>query len=653
MAAKKRKKTKQDIGEKQSPVPSPAAPGPMPRVVGTILKHRAFAAILLFLVAFSVFIPSLGNGLVWDDVTYVRNWETRLSTTRLNLRTFVPPGPKAGGSNKYFRPVYLTSLVIDNRIWGASPFGFHMTSIILHAVSTVLLYFLILLLFEEFKRGPAESEAFLGSLLFAIYPLHVESVSFIAARGDILAGMFLLLCLIFYILSYRRFFYILLAGVAFYMSFLSKEVALAFPLIILGYDLVSGRLMTRTNIFKYLIIGAIVFLYFHMRYGSFMHFLDALNQNSFREAEGTASAGSLFTIFLGAYLFYAGKLIFPYSLNHFIGTIGGGTAFYIILSVLLIAAVTAVFVISIRKREKVTAFSLLWIFAALGPAVMIAIYPLAITRFAERFVYIPSMGFCLLIGYLIVRGGRISGKRWAAAAAGGVLCVSYLVVTVKGQEVWKDEITFWEAAVGKSPDQITPKINYGEALRRSGRVDEAIRQHLIALSPGIESNDRGKAAAASSLASDYIQIGRYAEAEKYLRAALEYDHAVEKQYYYHMGLISLKKNDPASAGKYLVKAVEIDPRNARAHYLLGLVYSIDAARDKSADKYALAVKFLEKAIKNDRGFVSARLQLARVYLELGDRASARRQAEAAIRYASDPGTLRQAQSMLNAIDAGS
>ncbi|HVY54276.1 MAG TPA: tetratricopeptide repeat protein, partial [Thermodesulfobacteriota bacterium] len=342
----------------------------------------------------------------------------------------------------------------------------------------------------------------------------------------------------------------------------------------------------------------------------------------------------------------------PYALNHFIGTIRGGTAFYIIVSALLIAAVAAVFVISVKKRERVTAFSLLWIFAALGPAVMVAIYPLAITRYAERFVYVPSMGYCLLIGYLIVRGGRLSGKKWAAAAAGGLLCASYLFVTLKGQEVWSDEITFWEAAVKRSPDQITPKVNYGEALRKAGRLDEAIVQHKAALESGSDVTGRGRAFAASSLAGDYIQKGDYPNAEKYLKEALRYNPGTEGQYYYNMGLINMKKNDIDAAGDYLRKAVEADPKNAKSYYVLGMIYALQAENRKSADDYRLAEEALRNALKHNPGLVSARVLLARVYLALGDGEKAREQAEAAIRYTSDPATIRQVKSMLNAIDAG-
>ena len=649
MSTKKRKKVTLETKEK------PAAASPEDRQASDgrilrIIKHRAFAAALLFLVSFSVFIPSLRNGLVWDDVSHVEGWAPRLESAKLDYKLFVPSRSEEAKAGKYFRPVYYASLIIDNRVWGVSPFGFHMTSILLHSVTTVLLYFLILLLFKEFKRGPGESEALLSSMLFALFPLHVESVSFIAARGDMLAGMFFLMCLIFYILSYRKFLFLILAGVSFYLSFLSKEVALSFPIIILGFDLISRRMFHRANVIKYLIIGSLVLFYFHLRSGSFIGSISLLQEISFRDTGATPGTGEIVTIFLNTYLFYAGKLLFPYDLNHFIGAIAGGDALHTIIAVLFIAAVAAVFIISVVKRENLTAFSLLWIFAALGPAVMIAIYPLAITRFAERFVYIPSAGYCLLAGYLIVRGGKLTGKRWAGLAAGGLLCASYLIVTVKGQEAWTDELTFWETAVRRSPDQIIPKINYGEALRKSGRVDEAIRQHLTAVGPGIESTDRGKAMAASSLASDYIQKGDFLNAEKYLKAALEYNPKTEGQYNYHMGLIYLRKNDPAAAVNYLRKAVGIAPEYAKAHYLLGTAYYVEADMDRSADKYRLAVSSLKDALKYDPRDLSARILLAQVYLALGERENARREAEYVLRAASDPAAVMRAKSILDAVN---
>ena len=642
MASNKRKKSERNASGKPPVEESKGRGASDSRILG-IIKHRAFAAALLFLVSFSVFIPSLRNGLVWDDVTLF----TRHKSASLDFKLLVPSRSEEARGSKYFRPVYSASLVIDNRIWGVSPFGYHLTNILLHSVSTVLLYFLILLLFKEFKRGSGESEAFLSSMLFALYPLHVESVSFIAARGDLLAGMFFLMCLIFYILSYRKFFLIFLAGVCLYLSFLSKEVAFSFPIIILGFDLISRRFLTRVNIIKYLIICSLVLFYFYIRSGSVINFLSMWNQQGLSETEGISGAGEFITIFLSTYLFYAEKLLFPYNLNHFIGTITSGGALHIMISVLFIAAVTAVFIMSVRKKENVTAFSLLWIFATLGPAVLIAIYPLAITRFAERFVYVPSAGYCMLVGYLLVRAGSLIGRKWLSWVIGGLLCASYLFVVVKGQEIWRDELTFWEAALRKSPDQIVPKLRYGEALESSGRTDEAINQFLMALSPAIDSDYRGKAMAAHGLGVAYIAKGDYVKAEKWFKVALDYSPSYASMYYFYMGFVSYKKNDPENSKMYLLKALGKDPSLVKAHFFLGLIYFIEANREKSADKYRLAESSLKNALKYDPRFARANILLAKIYLALGDRKKAVEQAGAALEFTADPGIINEARSIQN------
>jgi tetratricopeptide (TPR) repeat protein len=441
------------------------------------------------------------------------------------------------------------------------------------------------------------------------------------------------------------------AGFFFYLSFLSKEVAFSFPLIILGLDIISGRLFTRATMVKYAVIVSLVLFYAYFRWGTLANTLTLFDVGEFDEAGGSRGAWTVITTFLGAYLFYAQKLLFPYDLNHFIASVPTGGALRIIISLLLIAAVIAGFIVSIRKKEKVTAFSLLWIFATLGPAVLIAIYPLALTRFAERFLYVPSAGYCLLLGYWLVRGGRLVGREWAGLAAGGLLCVSFLIVTVKGQEVWRDEITFWEAAVAKTPDRITPRVNYGEALRKAGRVDEAIQQHQAALGTGIKATDRGRGIAAGALALDYIEKGDFRSAEKYLNAARGYDPGQEGEYNFYMGYMSMKQNNFPAARGYLERAVEVNHRNPKALYMLGLLYSIQAQQQRSYDLLMQSTRSLEDAVAYEAGFIEARALLARVYLALGDKEKAGEQAEVLLRIASDPRVLEEAQSILGAVNS--
>ncbi len=126
-----------------------------------------------------VFIPSLGNDFVWDDVSYIGKRASILDFSKIGPELVTPKVKNERKAGKYFRPVHQVSLILDNEIWGSSAFGFHLTNIILHSISTVLLYFLVLLLLSEFNVRGRESIALISCILFALYPLHVESVSFI------------------------------------------------------------------------------------------------------------------------------------------------------------------------------------------------------------------------------------------------------------------------------------------------------------------------------------------------------------------------------------------------------------------------------------------------------------------------------------------
>ncbi|MEQ9618272.1 MAG: tetratricopeptide repeat protein [Deltaproteobacteria bacterium] len=644
MSGKKGKKAKKDISDTGPEHPPSGTLGEYGRIK-TIFTHRAFAALLLFIISFAVFIPSIHNGLVWDDNSYVEKAANNHYSSWTKFNKFIPK-EKKGKRGKYFRPVYGASLDIDNKIWNGSPRGFHLTNVVLHSVTTVLLYFLILLLFRELGRGRGDKEAFLSCMLFAVYPLHVESVSFIAARGDILAALFFLLCLIFYIYSYRNILFIVLAGFFLYLSFLSKEVAFSFPILVVGFDLISRKLFKRVNIFKYLILGSILAFYIYMRSRGFVSFADLLGKGDFQIIHGPAGLWESVNIFLNTYLFYVKKFLYPYDLNHFIGTITGGGAIHLILSLLLIGAASLAFVVSFRKKENITAFSILWVFATLGPAVMIALYPLAITRYAERFTYVPSAGYCLLLGYLLIQAGIRSRLKWVGWAAGGVLFASFVFVTVRGQEVWKDNFIFWEHAARKSPGQMAPLLNYGDQLRNAGRTDEAIRQFQKALSPEFSGDNRGKSLAAHGLGVSYIDKGDYNKAEKSFKAALNYNPEYEGDFNYYMGYIFLAKNDLSNSRRYFEQSTQLNPGNPNAHYLLGGIYFYQAGRENSADKYRLAEKSLQKALRIRPGFSKARIYLAKVYLALGEKDKAREQALEALN-SKDANDVKEARAILS------
>lgn len=615
-------------------------------IIDSFVGNKVIVSIFLFILAFVVFIPSLSNDFVWDDISYIQKKIHRLKFSKLGPDLIAPELKRHSTAGDYFRPLYQASLILDSEIWKASPFGFHLTNLILHSLSTVFLYLMVLLLLKEFQiRGP-NSIAFLSSILFALYPLHLESVSFVSARGDILAAMFFFLAISFYILSYKKMIYLFLAAVCFLFSFLSKEVAIVLPVIILSFDLVTGRILKRTNLIKYALIGLVTAVYLILRSQSYGTFSSILRESG---SELTIGFVGVVGLFLNTYLFYFLKLLFPYNLNPFIDSVPSWGAAGLAASVILLIVLLAAIYKSLKKKENLTAFSLIWILATLLPAAVVAILSLALTKLADRFLYIPSAAICILFAYVIYRISIRFNKAWLSYGLTAVLAISFAFVTVKEQRVWRDSLSLWEYAVSKSPDAIGAKMNYGDALRDSGNASEALKQYLQVNENNSKLNAKAKMTTTHGIVVSYIDLGNYKEAQKWLEVALEYDERYKPKYYFMKGFIALRQNDHLSAETYLLKSLEIG-KSAKIYYLLGGIEYYKAESQKSAQGYKKAEEYLLKSLEYNPVFSRASLLLSKTYLALGDKEKAMLNAEIAlknaVRFSQGQDIADEAQSIL-------
>lgn len=604
--------------------------------------NRILVSVFLFLVSFAVFIPSLGNDFVWDDVSYIQRKAKNLNFSKIGPELISPKLKEGKTAGKYFRPLYQVSLIVDNEMWNTSPFGFHLTNIILHSISTVLLYFLVLVLLGEFNIRGREAIALIASVLFALYPLHVESVSFVSARGDILAAIFFFLSLIFYIFSYKRMFYLILAVFCFLLSFLSKEVAIALPIVIVCYDLLSRRLKSRENLIKYMALGLIAFLYFLIRSRSYQSFTGIVESSNSEISEGFFHVADLF---LNTYLFYIVKMVFPYNLKPFIDHVPEWGLLGLAASIILAAVLCIAVFVSVKKRENLTAFSILWILVTLLPAAAVAILPIAFTSHAERFLYIPSVGVCILFAYIIYElSGRFNMKMLSLILT-LVLSVSFAAVTLSEQKVWKNNLSLWESAVLKSPDSPAARINYGDALRNSGKPLEALENYMYAYENGTEFNNKAKATTAHGIVVSYIDLSNYQQAEKWLETVLNEYPKYLPRYYYMKGFIALRKNNSAQAESYLLKSLDELPM-ANTYYLLGGISFMKAEQNNSPQQYSQAKDYLTKTVELKPDFAKAYLLLAKANLALGDSESANANANMALKYSTEQQVADEARSIL-------
>jgi tetratricopeptide (TPR) repeat protein len=274
--------------------------------------------------------------------------------------------------------------------------------------------------------------------------------------------------------------------------------------------------------------------------------------------------------------------------------------------------------ISIKMREKVTAFCIFWILITLAPSALIAIVSITPTPLAERYLFIPSAGYCLLIGYWMVEAGSRARLKRIAWGLGLLLIVLFGLTAYKGQRIWKDDLTLWRDISLKSPYHPLPHSNYGLALSNTGELDEAIKEYKLALSPEMKDSPRGLAVTANNLALVYLEKEEYEKAEMWFRRALEYDPSYGKTYY-HMGLI----------------------------------YYINGELTGSADSYREAERYVKEALKRYRYYGRANLLLAKIYLGTGEADKAVNEARAAIDIGLPENLLKEARDILEIDNGGS
>ena len=593
-------------------------------LISKLISNRPLAALILFLVSFALYSPSLKNDFVWDDVEMITKSNVSYDTS--SIIYYIIPDKIENKQERYYRPVVYLSWVADNGTWGISPFGYHLSSLIFHSVSVVLFYFFAVLILREFDAAGIEAAAFLSAFLFALHPMHVESVSWVAGRSDVLCALFLFLASISHILSYRISWFLALAGSSLLLSLFSKEVAIVFPILVLVLDLMNRRLFNWSNIPKYAVYLGVMLLYLYLRAKAFdipevdIGIVNGGLEHAPSGGEHASKAAlylGLIKILLGSYLIYLDKLILPFDFDPFITAVSRETP-YLISSIVLLSVLAVLSFISIKMREKVTAFCIFWILITLAPSALIAIVSITPTPLAERYLFIPSAGYCLLIGYWMVEAGSRARLKRIAWGLGLLLIVLFGLTAYKGQRIWKDDLTLWRDISLKSPYHPLPHSNYGLALSNTGELDEAIREYNLALSPEMKDSPRGLAITANNLALVYLDKEEYERSEMWFRKALEYDPGYGKTYYH-----------------------------------LGLIYYINGELTGSADSYREAERYVKEALKRYRYYGRANLLLAKIYLRTGETDKAVKEARAAIDIGLPENLLKEARDILEIDNGGS
>lgn len=579
------------------------------------IKSEMFISILFFLLSFVLYSLSLRNEFVWDDVEVIKKSYFNFENT--NFKSIFIPAVKEAKKLLYYRPTIPISYIIDWNNWKLNPFGYHLSNSIFYSLSVVAMFFLTNRLAGLFSIKRALIFSIVATLLFMLHPMHVESVSWIAGRTDVLCTLFFLFALGFHILSYKKLYFIPIVCFFYLFSLFSKEVAVAFPILVVCLDFLIKRPLNKRDIFKYFIYFGILALYMYVRSRSFVN-VPAVYNPDIISSSGSSNQFlyylGILKVFIASYAYYLKQLFFPYSFNSFVTSLPINTL-YLSVSAILVSILVVFFFYSYRIKKNFITLNIFWIFLTLGPSVLIAIFAFIATPVSERYLFLPSAGYCMLVGYLLVGLIDKRDSKKLLLAVTTILVCSYLYFTIDRQNVWKNRLNFWEDASSKSNYHAIPHINYGMALLDAGRTEEAISEFNISLRTDIKNTPTGRAIAANNLGVAYINKKDYKGAAKSLLIALESDPTFYKTYY-HFGLLyyikagtSKLKEDYLYSERYLVQATQIHPRYGKAFLLLAKLNSNMGNKDK-------AVNYAQKALQS--GLIDQLALQARKIIQLSN-----------------------------------
>ncbi len=549
-----------------------------------------YAVLGLLLLAFVPYLNTLGNAFVYDDRPqllenpYIHSFRYLGKIFGSTVWTF----QGAQGVTNYYRPLMSFAYAVIYHFTGPVTFGFHLLNLTLHAAIVVLLFFLTERLFGDRLMALAAAG------LFALHPVHTESVAWIAGLPDLELGLFLFLTFLLYLRLDRSgserpaswTSYIALLSM-YVLALLSKEQALVLPAILAVYEHFyrADRKDTslRIKLSRYLPLFATAAAFLAFRIFGFGGFAPSISRPDLGWGGVILSAIAL----VGSYLW---KLIWPVHLS----------AFYIfhesrsISDPHVLAGLAALLIclglfVWLWRNDHDLSFAFIWMGALLAPVLNARWLPAAV--FAERYLYLPSAGFCWLVAWAATKAWRAAPSEKPSAAqrllwqtmpvALGILAILYGVRTIHRNRDWRDDETVYRRILDEQPDAQFIRTNLGVVYFDRGDTAGAEREWLRSLGPlppyASTLNDMGLLRANQE---------RYDEAITYYKQAIQ----VRPKYadpYKNLAITYAKIGRADDADREFREAITLAPlnspvRNAYGHFLLDQLRSTDAQEQFAA-----------------------------------------------------------------------
>ena len=534
----------------------------------------------LMAVTWAVFAQTLTHDFVnFDDHVYV--YENPLVIRGLSTEGIISAFTHTHARN--WHPLTTISHMLDCQLYGLKAGGHHFTNVILHTIS-VLLLFLVLKQMTE-----ALWQSVFVATLFAIHPLHVESVAWIAERKDVLSAMFFMLTLAAYARYVRapsacRY---LLVALLFAFGLMSKPMLVTVPFLLLLLDYWPlGRIGTHRSEVRRRLPTLIMekIPLFALSTFSCMATLSAQRQGP-SAIDQLPFLWRLENTFV-TYVTYIWQMLWPSRLAVFYPHPNGGlTLVQLIASITLLVA-TSLIVISLRRTKPYLVTGWFWYLGMLVP--VIGLVQVGEQAHADRYTYLPQIGLYILVAWTIGDVLLITTRfRRALITVITAIAIGSLGARAFAQTAyWKNSETLWNHALAVIGENDVAHNNLGFLFLRRGELDKAILEFQTALdirSRNTQSHySLGAALIQSNLGNALARNQLWDAAVDHLQEAvrLRPDYA---DAYFNLGSVLFQQGRIGEAITQWQKALAIRPRDAEAHRNVA-----DALRKQGKLKEAIA-----------------------------------------------------------------
>ena len=476
-----------------------ASGGGAPRAVINAARRPSFwasrgplvAGPILVAMTLGVYLNALDNPFVYDDFFTVTGNPSIASAADPRWTLAYMP----------FRPVINFSYAADHRLWGYRPFGYHVTSVLLHAAVSLLLFAFLRRLLGGARRAAGRDldstgadtwAAFAGAALFAVHPIQSETAGYVSSRSEILCGLFILGSLLFARVAKgalppdsnaapgprRRAFATVAACACGVLAMLSKEVAAALPVLFIAHDwlLLPGDLAPkRRRLLRVFIPVAVITL------GLLVYRVRLLAGVDASLAKAPVLNVLTQSIVIWRYLLMmvvpAGQAIMHQT--HTVTTLADPLG--ILAALGLVALLAAAY--AARRASPLYLLGAIWWFACIAPSSSI----IALREgMAEHRVYVASAGVAMVvtaaIAQLIKRPAAAAGRVPLAWTTGLVLLLVVCgTLTIRRNMVWDSPVSVWREARGAAPEMWQARYALGDALREAGDCPAALIEYQAVL----------------------------------------------------------------------------------------------------------------------------------------------------------------------------